>query len=159
MTNRFNKTVITSQKNPTAGFASSSLDTSSVVNQRGEQIDLAVRTGRQLVIPSEKAASSAESQERATWEANIRQVRSRRYTVQVQGLRPKGGDIWEPNRLQAVDDKQAGIREVMLIDSVRFSQSRATGTLTQIELVNRNAYSVSLSEPIAQEEDTGFANF
>lgn len=159
-TGRYNKTIVTSQKNPAAGFSAASLDPASVVNQRGEQIDTSIRTGRQLVMQSEKASSSAGAQERATWEANIRQVRSRRYTVIVQGLRPDGGDIWEPNRLQAVDDKQAAIREVMLIDSVRFSQSRIRGTITQLELVNRDAYSLSLAEPPpSQQEDNPFAGF
>jgi prophage tail gpP-like protein len=78
----------------------------------------------------------------------------------VQGVRPQGGEIWEVNKLQEVVDDQSGVNEIMLIDAVRFSQSRKTGTLTQLRLVDKDAYSVSLSEPApAAKKESGFANF
>ena len=160
LNNRFNKYVVMSQKNGAASAFGGNLDPDSFVDQQGEQIDTSVRAGRQQVIQAEKASSSEESRNRAIWQANIDRVRSRKYSVTVQGTRPKGGDIWETNKLQQVVDDQSGVNEVMLIDSVRFSQSRRTGTQTQLGLVDREAYSVSLSEPPpSQQSENPFAHF
>ena len=157
---RFNKYVVMSQKNGAADSFGGSLDPQSFVNQQGEQSDSSVRSGRQMVMQAEKASSSSESSDRATWQSNIARVRSRKYSVTVQGVRPKGGDIWEANRLQKVIDDQSGINVIMLIDSVRFSQSKIGGTLTQLGLVDKDAYSVSLSEPtIAAKVESAFAQF
>lgn len=160
LNDRFNKYVVMSQKNGAADAFTGSLDPQSFVSQQGEQLDSSVRTGRQMVTQAEKASSSAESKSRATWQSNISRARSRNYSVTVQGTRPKGGDIWDVNRLQEVIDVQSGINEIMLIDSVRFLQNRQGGTLTQLGLVDRDAYSVSLSEPPpAAKKDNPYAQF
>lgn len=157
---RFNKYIVMSQKNASADVFAGSLDPELFVDQRGEQIDRSIRTGRQLVIQAEKASSSDQSLSRAIWESNIHRVNSRKYSVTVQGTRPKGGDIWEVNRLQKVIDNQSGIDELMLIDTVRFSQIKSGGTLTQLGLVDKDAYSVSLSEPPpAAKKDNPYAEF
>lgn len=157
---RFNKYIVMSQKNGGADFFAGALDPKSFVDQRGEQVDGSVRSGRQMVMQAEKASSSDQSKQRATWQANINRARSRNYSVTVQGVRPKGGDIWQVNKLQEVIDDQAGINEIMLIDSVRFSQSKRGGTLTKLGLVEKDAYSVELSEPApAAKEDNPYAQF
>lgn len=160
LNNRFNRYIVMSQKNGAADFLGGSLDPQSFVDQRGENTDSSIRSGRQMVIQAEKASSSSQSKERAVWQSNIDRVKSRDYSVTVQGVRPKGGDIWEFNRLQSVDDEQSGISEIMLIDSVRFSQSKKRGTLTQLTLVDKDAYSVSLSEPPpAAKKESTYAQF
>lgn len=154
---RFNKYVVMSQGNGSTGI---SLTPASFVNQQGEQVDQSIRSGRQNVIQAEKSSSNDQSLERAIWQANIAKVRSRKYSVVVQGTRPLGGDIWEINKLQQVIDEQSGINEVMLIDAVRFTQSKNAGTLTQLGLVDKNAYSVSLSEPPpAAKTENPYAQF
>lgn len=147
MNNRFNRYVVQSQSNGAAEWWSGKTNTAAFVNQKGEQIDPSVRKGRQKVIQAEKASSSSQAKERAIWMANIDRVKSRDYKVTVQGVRPKGGEIWDINRLQEVVDEQTGINELMLIDGVRFSQSKGRGTVTQLKLVDKDAYTVSLSEP------------
>ena len=157
---RFNKYVVMSQKNGAADSFGGSLEPQSFVNQQGEQIDPSIRVGRQFVMQAEKASSSDQSKSRAIWQANINRVRSRDYSVTVQGTRPKGGDTWEVNKLQEVIDNQSGIDEIMLIDSVRFSQSKRGGTLTQLGLVDKDAYSVTLAEPApAAKKDNPLVQF
>jgi prophage tail gpP-like protein len=160
LNNRFGNYIVMSQKNAVADSFGGALDPASFVNQRGEQIDTSIRSTRQFVMQAEKASTSAEAASRATWQANISRTRSRNYSVIVQGVRPKGGDIWEPNKLQQVNDEQAGIDEIMLIDSVRFIQSKSGGTLTQLSFVDKDAYTVALSEPAPSvKQDNQYAEF
>ena len=150
ISNRFGKYFVQSQVNESAGVFAGSLDPAESVNQIGgaedqQMIDLGLN--RQFVQKAEKASSSEQCQARATWQGNIRRAQSRNYPVTVQGVRPKGGSIWEINKLVPVNDEYAGINEIMLIDSVRFHQSRGGGTLSKLSLVDRNSYNVSLQEP------------
>lgn len=161
MSNRYNKYVVKSQKNGSADFFGGNLDPVSFVDQKGEQIDSSIRVGRQLVMQAEKSSTDEQSAQRAIWNANIARVNSRKYSVILQGVRPKkGSPIWEVNKLQPVKDDQAGIDEIMLINSIKFTQSKAAGTRTQLGLVEKDAYTVELSQPIPSEKkDSPFANF
>ena len=150
ISNRFSKYIVQSQLNDVAGAFAGSLDPNASANQAGEADDqeiLGLGLIRQFVQKAEKASSSEQCQLRATWQGNIRRAQSRDYSVTVQGVRPKGGAIWEINKLVPVNDEYAGLNEVMLIDGVRFLQSRGGGTLSKLTLVDKESYTVSLNEP------------
>lgn len=160
MTDRFYRYVVMSQKNGAADSFGGSLDAASFVDQRGEQLDGLIRKGRQMVVQPSAAAVDKEAAARAKWLASYARAKSRTYTATVYGLRNLSGELWAPNQLQQVVDEQAGIDDLLLIESVRFLQSRDGGTLTQIGMVDRYAYTLLLAEPpAAQKEDSGFASF
>jgi len=150
LSRRYDKYFVQSQLNESASVFAGSLNPEESVNQVGsaeDQTMIDFGLNRQLVKKAEKSSSSEQCQSRATWEGNIRRAKSRDYSVTVQGVRPKGGKIWEINKLVPVNDEYAGLNEIMLTDSVRFHQSRSGGTLSKLSLVDRNSYNVSLQEP------------
>lgn len=160
MNDRFNKYVVMSQLNSAASIFGGDFDFSGSVNQKGEQLDSSIRKGRQMVEQSEKAYSNGDAKSRAIWNANIAKTRSRNYTVILQGFSLGGGAIWQPNFLQKVVDEQAGINDTLLIDSVRFRQDKRSGSFTQLALVDKDAYTVSLSETIPIKKKVNqFAQF
>ncbi len=146
---RFNKYVVMSQLNTaTPAFR---LNAEQASNQQEQAIDTGVRSGRQMVIQAEKSSSSAECKTRAIWQANIAKAQSRSYTATVQGVTQQGGGVWVLNTLQRVIDEYADIDEDMLIDSIRFNQSKDSGTITTLGLVDKDAYTLELAEPIPVE--------
>lgn len=146
---RFNKYAFISQLNTTTpGFT---LDSKVASDQLAISVDTPIRA-RQMVMVAEKASSNGQLQPRADWQNNMAKANSRIYSVTVQGVRTQGGEIWQPNRLQAVADDFSEINEVMLIDSVRFNQTKTTGTVTSLSLVDRTAYDQQLAEPVASKD-------
>jgi prophage tail gpP-like protein len=157
-TGRYNLYRSVSQLNTSAGVLAGFTNATTVASQGNLQgaIDDEIRSGRQLILVSEAATSGKSCLDRATWEANIRKARGKVYSAEVVGFRNQAGDLWEINTLPQVVDEFAGIEARMLLNSVVFSNSVSDGSeKTILGLLNRNAYTLQLQEPITETETTG----
>ena len=148
----FNKYTMSSSMNPVALNSAGDTDIASIVNQSGSATGsarLSGRVGRQLVLVSEGSFSNDEDGKRADWEKRIREARSRVHSVSVQEYRPEN-DLWAVNTTVGIVDEFAKINERMLINSVTFSQDADSGSLTNLSLIEENAYNLELAEPVVQ---------
>jgi len=124
-----------------------------VVDQRGFITDRRMREGRQLIIASENPGSSPNMKERAEWEANIRKARSRVYSATLSGYRNQAGELWTPNTIVQVIDENAEINDRMLINAVTYRLDPDSGRTTELNLINKNAYSLEVAEPTSEKAE------
>lgn len=158
-TGRFNVYQTVSQLNPTAFNFSTSPTISSLVSQGGKSVvDALIRKGRQHVLVSENMSSGTEDEKRTRWEKNIRKARGQVYSAVVTGYRNQTGNLWAINELIQVVDEYAGIPRAggsgkMLVNSVTFSLTgeEDAGRTTTLSLVQPDAYSLALEEPVEEE--------
>lgn len=147
-TGRYNVYKFLSSLNPVALNNAGTTKTEVIVNQKGAVIDTGIRAGRQLVFVSGLSFSNNQNEARAKWEANVRRARGRVYSCVVRGFRQKlGGDLWLPNTIVQVVDDFAGINSEMLINSTTYNFDVTNGRTTTITLVEKNAYTLILTEP------------
>lgn len=159
-TKRYRNYLVKSQPNTSSAIFSGSTDLSTIADQGGSAQDVEVRIGRQLVIKAEKASSSEQAKERATWEGNIRKTRSAVYSATVLGYRTDSNDLWEINKLVQIQDDFADINARMLIDTISFSLDLQTGRRTTLGFVDKDAYKVELEEPeVTDKVGEGLFNF
>lgn len=155
-TGRFNKYFTVAQLNPLLAQIQQ-IKFGTIVNQSGESGDDAIRAGRQFVFTSENPASNSQLTDRAVWEANIRKARGRTYSATVHGFVNQTGDIWRNNTLIKVDDQYAGIDDLMLVNRVAFSLSDDGGRATTLSLVEKDAYTLSINEPVVEKQGFGLS--
>jgi prophage tail gpP-like protein len=158
-TGRYNVYKFASALNPIAIVNAGNTNSADVVKQDGSATDPDIRTGRQLILVSEGPFSNSQNKDRAKWEANIRRARGRVYSATVQGFRIAGdsGDLWGINTLVPVRDDFAGVEAQMLVNSVTFSFDAQNGRQTVVSLVDKNAYSLQLSEPKTETISLGLS--
>lgn len=154
-TGRYNFYVLTSQLGLIPVSRSGAADNGLIVDQVGSTRDDNIRRGRQLVLIAEGPFPIITNNERALWEANIRKARGTVYSATVQGHRI-GGTLWAVNNLVSVTDVFAGVSGEMLINSITFNESVNEGTTTDLSLVEKNSYQLTLAEPKAQTFGSGF---
>lgn len=154
-TGRFNTYKFASSLNPTALNLAGAIDLAAVVDQSGGITDAEVRKTRQLILIAETPFSDGQCETRARWEANIRRARSATYSATVQGYENQNGELWEVNTLVSVKDDFAGINDQMLLDSVTFNISLDGGSTTNLGFVDKEAYTLALSEPVTQTTSVG----
>ncbi len=153
----FNKYIHRGQLDPRAlNFAGES-DTETVENQSGEAVNSDVRTGRQSVKVETDSYSSAQLKDRAQWTSQLSDAQATRFTCTVRGHQ-KPGDmgLWETNTLVQVNSDTANISRKMLINSIAFSQGEGRPTISTIEFVERNVYTIN--DKILSQRPTGSLN-
>jgi len=153
-TGRFNKYIFDSSLSPVAVNKAGKVNLNNIIHQRGQVTDTEIRQGRQMAVVAEASFSNVSDDDRAMWEANIRKTRARVYSAVVQGFSHAGG-VWTPNQLVNVVDDFAGINAKMLINSVTYNLDDTEGGTTTISCVSKNAYSLTLDDPDAQELGDG----
>lgn len=143
---RFNKYIHRGQLDPIAlNFAgvSSSADVS---DQSGVATDSDVRVGRQMVNVDGREGSLAYSSEslaqRAKWSKQLAKAKSIRYNCIVQGHQMPQGGLWTVNSLVQVNSDVADISRKMLVNAVTFSQGEGQPTMTSLEFVEKNVYTI-----------------
>jgi prophage tail gpP-like protein len=153
-TGRYNLYKALSQLNPVPLSVTGIAKAGSVVEQGDtlDVIDREVRRGRQLTLITEAFMSDKFTQDRATWEANIRKARGKIYSCVLDGHVDSTGAVWEINRLPHVIDEDAKINSRMLINSVTFKMDEEEGSTTALGLVNSKAYTLTLEEPRSDDE-------
>lgn len=156
-TERYNLYEMITQMSPIAAMIAQ-LTNAGIVNQSAKSVDNNVRKGRQFVLVAESPGSGSEQKLRVDWERNVRKARARVYGATVNGFRNDNGNVWAINELVFVNDEFAGIHADMLINSVSFSINSDSGRSTILELVEKDAFSISQAEPIPVD-DTGVGLF
>ena len=151
---RYHTYILRSQQNPVAlvttvandGTTSGAQTTASAMSdQSGNATDNEIRIGRVYEKISESSTTQKVLHDRAIWEGNIRKCRALTYTPTVQGFTAnEEGDIWELNKLIKVSDFFAKIDALMLINRITFKLDLQSGSTTTLELVNKDAYTLSL---------------
>lgn len=151
LSNRYRRYITAGQLNMLTLNQAGAVGEDSIVDQSDTEVTddgPGVRIGRQLVLVGESMFSNGQGRDRTLWEANIRRARSRTYTATVDGFRNQAGDLWRVNRLVRVRSDYAGIDALMLVQSLTYSLDEGSGGQTQLTLVNRDAYTLALAEPM-----------
>lgn len=138
-----NKYVIRSQLGSASsksdfGFGSSNKEST---NQVGEFINDTVRKGRQRCLLAEESSTSSVNLNRAEWQNNFAKTESQKYSVTINN-HSISGEIFKSNNLIQVIDDFSRINDNMLIKSVSCSYSNESGSLTTLDLVDKNAFLV-----------------
>ncbi len=149
-TGRYSTYVFKSGLNPIALNTAGTTSAKNIIDQGGKILDVQIRKGRQLVLISELSSSDTQAQARAIWEANIRKARGKVYSALVEGFTSDFG-VWVPNTLVNIVDDFAKVSAQMLINKVTFNYDLRNGRTTTLSFVERNAYTLTLDEPVTQE--------
>jgi len=157
-TGRFNIYKMDSQLSLVPMNNAGATSNSSIVAQTGLIPDLEIRPGRQMVLVSEGGFSNKQNDDRATWEAAIRKARGKVYSATVRGYRPNPDSafLWNVNELVHVEDNFAKISATMLINTVAFGFNLQGGKTTTLSMIEKNAYQLTLDEPVSQSLGDGF---
>jgi len=157
-TNRFGSYICSSQANLTLSSDGKS-DNDSMVTIRSSVIgDKGVRSSRKFVFVAEQASSVEDATNRAKWQANLDRARSITYSATIQGhVYEQGVMVGQPynfNHLVAVIDENCDIDAIMLIKSVTFSLSLDGGSITELEIVDKDSYTLELTDPSLRDRKT-----
>jgi len=109
-------------------------------------VDSDVARERPLILMAEGQETGAELQKRADWERNVRAGRSRRLTYTVQDWTNDQG-VWDANKLVRVKDSFLRVDETLLITTAQLLRSNEQGTITRLELTNKEAFDVEPLPP------------
>lgn len=158
-TGRFNVYKSVSQMNVIPINLAGIVGVNTIISQGSDraEVDSAIRVGRQHVLVSESMSSGSEDQRRAKWEKKIRAARGKVYAAVVSGYRNQTGNLWAINEIVTVEDEFADISAKMLVNSVTFVLGKDGGSTTSLSLIERNAYSIALEEPVADEVGEEFS--
>lgn len=144
----------------------------SYISSSGVAYDKGVRKSRSVILIASSSLSNAECQVRAEWEANIRKMKSESYICQVVGFRQKPkseslvglttnptalvikqkSPLWKINQIIKVQDDFVNLTEDMLIKKIIYKQDVASGSTTELILVNKKYYTESLNEPFIRRK-------
>jgi prophage tail gpP-like protein len=105
----------------------------------GESRDTTINRNRPRTIIAENQVDSDSAETRAEWEGTVRAAQAARLEVTAQGW-GVGTDLWLPNNLVFAFLPRIGIETEFLIVSSRFSQSETEGSVTRLQLANKEAY-------------------
>ena len=173
---RFNKYIHRGQLDPSALNFGGESDSTAVEDQGGEAIDSDIRAGRQSVkvesdvsgigtfgVKTSLSYSSEQLKDRAKWTKQLAIAKANRFTCAVKGhQKPKveegrvvgpNGGVWQANTLVQVNSDVADIDRKMLLNTLTFSQGEAQPTITTLECVERNVYTIN--EKILAQRPTG----
>jgi len=148
-TGRFRTYMCFSQPNAIPASLSGLIDVNTVaaVEKPVAVLDEEIARNRQHVVVTEATFSRGEGTKRARWDANVRRARGKVYSPMMHGFRNQSGKLWAVNELVRVKDEYAGIDSVMLVDAVTFSLDGSAGRSTTLAMVERDAYTLELSDP------------
>lgn len=127
----------------------------SFINTQAETIDSEVRETR-IHYHHMSMTSTRKAVARAKWEANVKKTQSFSYSCVVYGFRQNlnenisSNPLWQVNNLVDVWDERRRVYGTYLIKSINYSKSIDDGTVSNLELVDKYAYTDSLFEPITE---------
>ncbi len=100
---------------------------------------------RTLCLDHDRAASKADCDKRARWEAATRAGKSVQYEAEVAGWRTDSSDpespLWEPNTLVHLFDMPLGVDDDLLIARVNYTKSVGGGETATLSLAYPGGYS------------------
>lgn len=154
---RFFKYVVKSQEGSFNISAIGNGNPADLVNNGSIAFDDDVRKSRVLTMVQETSSTKDQTDTRVKWQANINRTRALRYTVTVAGHSDRQtGEIWRKNALVNVRDLMAGVDGEFLISGVTYTYNLTDGSLSTLEIVNKDAFSLQASEPVEQKKTSGF---
>lgn len=123
---------------------------------QAEAIDKGVRrTERVLLIRPDKGYTTAESRQRADWEARVRAARAEKVNVTVQGWKQPNGKLWPINAITRVRaPRLIGVDGDLLISQVEYSIGDG-GKVTQLSLVRPDAFTPEPSATVKPSDGSG----
>ncbi len=150
--NRFSKYIAHSQGNPSANLDDSDsqpLDVSGdITGFFGSATDSAIRKSRIFNFIAEDSSSLSDCTNRSIWQANWERTQSIKYSADVVGHSAiLDSIVWQPNLLVNVVDEFCGVESQLLISNVSFQYSVSDGSITTLELVVRDAYTLQAEPP------------
>lgn len=152
----FNRYIYRGQLDPGAlNFAGSS-DVDTITDQGGEATDSGIRAGRQSVHVEKDSYSSAQLVDRAKWGKQLATSKATRFNCTVKGHQMPQGGIWAVNTLAQINSDVADITRKMLTNTLTFSQGESAPTITRLEFVERNVYTIN--EKILAQRPAGDQN-
>lgn len=158
---RFNKYVRRGQLDPRALNLAGDTSAETVENQSGIAEDSEVRVGRQNIVVESESYSSGQLQDRAKWAKQLAQAKATRFNCTVVGHTLPGAttDLWTINTLVQINSDVADISRKMLINTATFSEGEGRPTVTALEFVERNVYTIDdkiLSQRPAGDQNDAF---
>ncbi|RKZ80977.1 MAG: hypothetical protein DRQ35_01175 [Gammaproteobacteria bacterium] len=138
----FNTIIHKGQLAPRSLNLAGKTDVATVESQGGTLIDSSVRKGRQKVVVEGKSYSSKQLNDRAKWTHQLSKAKSTTFNCTVKGHSKYNSGLWSPNSLVQINSSVADISRKMLIDTVTFSQGEGQPTITELEFVERNSYTI-----------------
>jgi prophage tail gpP-like protein len=103
---------------------------------------------RPHIMQAEEQADAARCKTRAMWEVSNREAKSKRITVIVQGWRQTTGKLWQINTLVKLTAPVVPEDTDYLIVSVEYSIDLNGGSVTTIELRQKDAYTLLPEIPV-----------
>jgi prophage tail gpP-like protein len=107
--------------------------------------DSKVTRKRLLILDSSTPRTQSQAQEKVDWQIAYNSGKSKTLQCQVPGWDIKG-NVWVLNTLVNVNDQVLGVKEILLITQLSFSQSES-GTTTTITLHPKSAYIPEPKDP------------
>ena len=151
---RFNKYTVHSQQNLTTVDPFSDVSPNDTVGGLDSSaMDIDVRAQRRLNIIAESPSNSDECKQRANWQANINRARAFSYSATVEGHETGYGETYDTNYLVGVLDIVHDVRTDLLINSIDYSFDLQNGSVTDIGMVPRDAYTSEPSQPADQKSE------
>lgn len=164
-TQEYNLYILRGQLDPrTLNFAGET-DIASVVNQGARVTNSNSRVGRQIVIVTSDEKdqfglpmgySNAQLLDRAKWSAQLAKAKGTRFNCTVREHQKESGGLWEENTLVQINSIVADITRKMLIDTVTFSQAEGQATVTKLQFVEKDVYTIN--EKILAQRPVGDQN-
>ena len=160
MTGRYNLYRSISQLDLVSASGSGGVSSASSLVNQGELAiarDDVIRKGRQFILVNESLFSGSQDVDRVKWEQKIREARGRVDTATVEEFRDSLNQVWKLNTLVQIKDDPAGINARMLLNTIEFNMDEDEGRTTRLTFVERDAYSLALREPVAEEFGLGLS--
>lgn len=129
-------------------------DTSTIENQDGRITNSEVREGRQRVVIEGKGYSSEQLQNRAIWSSQLDKARATRFNCSV-----KDHIDFDVNTLVQINSDVADITRKMLINTITYVEGEGQPTLTNLEFVERDVYTINqriLSSKLVGKQNDSF---
>jgi prophage tail gpP-like protein len=117
---------------------------------KGLAKDNGIERYRPTLVLADNAADADGAQQRAAWEASFRAAKGMQVNVLTVGWTQKGGDLWATNQTVHLECRSLGIKQDLLVQSVRFEQG-SRGKLTELELIRPDAF--EFKTEIKKEDD------
>lgn len=108
----------------------------------GRSTDPNIKRYRPLIVLADGHSHNASLRDRAEWERNVRQGRSARGSITVQGWRHPGGKVWQPNTLVTVTSPTLWLKNATLLVVGATYSLDERGTLTELAVANPNAFAL-----------------
>lgn len=108
---------------------------------KGAVTDDIINRHRPLVVLAESHSENATLRDRAEWERNVRQGRSARGSITVQGWCDPAGNLWQPNTLVPVTSAMLSLKDAaqMLIVGCTWTLDEG-GTQTELAISRPEAF-------------------